>query len=573
MDGSEIRSQVVKATLLPRDGVAESNASATEDDTQSMFEEAGCLEPPYDPTTLCRIFESSNCLRQNVDAYTVNIDGFGHEFSPIVDLETDDARAQVADVLALDANIDDSEVPKAEIDAAILKIEATMRREKVLLKNLFDSCCADESFVGLRRRTRLDLEVTGNAYWEILRNKRSQIANFVHLPSYTMRLKKLSKPVEVTETIRSTILDVDRFLVRRRFRGFAQIVESQTVHFKALGDPRVISRIDGKDFGVGDEALRALRERNLPGDGPATEVIHFKITSPRGPYGIPRWIGVLAGVLGSREAEEVNYSYFENKSVPPLALLVSNARVGQDSVSRIEDYIQTNIRGKKNFHKILIIEAESDNLTEGTGRASVKLQPLTDAQQKDALFQRYDERNIDKVGMAFRNPRIVRGDMRDFNRSTSQSALEFAEQQIYQPEREDFDWVITRRIFSDLGVTYWNFRSKGPTRARAGELSEMYGKLVERGIITPAECRMRLNDVVQRPFESIDEEWTKRPPIFTIEGFTESDDEEWRTHKPGEWPSEDPPMGEGAEPPGAPPGDTTADESAQDQNDESDAQE
>ena len=41
--------------------------------------------------------------------------------------------------------------------------------------------------------------------------------------------------------------------------------------------------------------------------------------SPRSPYGVPRWVGTLLSVLGSRQMEEVNYLYFENKSVPPMA--------------------------------------------------------------------------------------------------------------------------------------------------------------------------------------------------------------------------------------------------------------
>jgi capsid portal protein len=63
-------------------------------------------------------------------------------------------------------------------------------------------------------------------------------------------------------------------------------------------------------------------------------------------------------VLGSRQMEEVNYLYFENKSVPPLALLVSGGRLADASVPRIQRFIEENIKGKNNFHSILILEAE-----------------------------------------------------------------------------------------------------------------------------------------------------------------------------------------------------------------------
>ena len=48
------------------------------EDLAQAFASAGALDPPYDPEALCLLMEHSNSLRQNVDAYATNIDGFGH---------------------------------------------------------------------------------------------------------------------------------------------------------------------------------------------------------------------------------------------------------------------------------------------------------------------------------------------------------------------------------------------------------------------------------------------------------------------------------------------------------------
>src|SRR5262249_62103184 len=133
-----------------------------------------------------------------------------------------------------------------------------------------------------------------------------------------------------------------------------------------------------------------------PTDAPATETLHFTVPSTGPPYGVPRWIGALLSVLGSREMEEVNYLYFSNKSVPPLALLVSGGRLSDASVPRIERHIQENLKGKDGFHKILILEA--DGGATGDAKAKIQLVPLTQAQQGDQLFGAYDSANIDKVG-------------------------------------------------------------------------------------------------------------------------------------------------------------------------------
>ncbi|MFB1485142.1 phage portal protein [Corallococcus sp. RDP092CA] len=409
------------------------------------FSEAGALQPPYEPEALCLLVEHSNSLRQNVDAYATNIDGFGFRFEPAIDFDADGAQQKVADAMALEraAAHDAGTLPPGtplrptdeDVAAHAEEVRQQARVEKARLESFFDFCCFDSSFVELRRRTRHDLEVTGNAYWEVLRDGKGDIARFVYVPSYTVRLLPLDKEaVEVRERVRISAVSFDTVTTRRRLRRYIQVQGSERVYFKSFGDSRVISRLTGRAF----KDVAALKAADAS-DGPSTELIHFAIHSPRSPYGIPRWVGTLLSVLGSRQMEEVNYLYFNNKSVPPLALLVSGGRLSDASVPRIERFIEENLKGKANFHKILILEADG---TGDGGRAKIELRPLTDAQQQDALFQAYDARNIDKVGSAFRLPPLLRGDGRDFNRSVAEAQLRFAEDQVFQPERDEFDFLL-----------------------------------------------------------------------------------------------------------------------------------
>jgi capsid portal protein len=231
-------------------------------------------------------------------------------------------------------------------------------------------------------------------------------------------------------------------------------------------------------------------------------------------------------VLGSRQAAEVNFFYFQNKSVPPLALLVSGGRLSQSSVPRIERFIEEHVKGKKNFHKILIIEAESTRTAsnERAGRISLEFHPLTSAQQTDALFQHYDERNIDKIGAAFRLPRLLRGDIRDFNRSTALAALHFAEEQIFQPERQEFDFLINRKILADMGIRFWRFCSNAPVTRDPQVMAETVKNLVTANVLTPEEGRRLAGDVFNIEFRAIRAPWVKQPIPLTLAGFpVESD--------------------------------------------------
>lgn len=519
------RVPLAKVRVLGQRGAPDVPPSNVTTEDPNQWANIGTLLPPYDPAALVRLYEHSNALRQNVDAYATNVDAFGHRLEPVIDLDSTDAFDRVKNALEQDKRLQAErgelpgswEVSDEDVEAALDGIETEMRRERARLESFFGSCCLDMSFTTLRRRTRQDIEVTGNGYWEVLRNGGGALAQFTYIPAFTMRLMPQDvEPVVVTQQVRVTDLHFQPVQVPRRFRRFVQLYEGRYVYFKEFGDPRVISRKSGQVF-PSVEALKAADAQ----DGPATEVLHFKVHSARSPYGVPRWIGVLLAVLGSRYAEEVNYLYFENKSVPPLAILVSGGRLSEEAVQRLESLIETEIRGKNNFHKVMVLDAEAAGGGDfaSTGRMKIDLKPLTGAQHNDALFQQYDERNVDKVGFAFRLPRLLRGDARDFNRATADATLAFAETQVFGPEREEFDSLLNRAILSEMRARFWRFKSNGPTLSDPMALAPIIASMVSTGVLTPEEGRQLSESVFHREFVRIEEAWTKQPIQLTLAGL------------------------------------------------------
>ena len=315
---------ILKAVVVGRD--VSDPASREAGESTTLFSSAGALEPPYDSAALCLLVEHSNALRQNLDAYAVNIDGFGHRLEPAIDFEAEDADARVADAIFLERSAalergeleDGAELEPTDEEVAARKrvLIHLARVERARLHSFFDFCCFDDcfddSFVDLRRRTRQDLETTGNAYWEVLRDGRGEIARLVYVPSHTVRLMPLdAEPVEVedrvqvsprlasqpaTSALRAGPLwnpllgcSFEAVPARRRLRRYVQVQGTDRVYFKAFGDPRSISKRTGADF-ASVEALRRADQR----DGPATEILHFAIHSPRTPYGgVSREIGQM----------------------------------------------------------------------------------------------------------------------------------------------------------------------------------------------------------------------------------------------------------------------------------------
>lgn len=172
---------ILNAVVVGRD-VADA-ASREAGESETLFQSAGALAPPYDPEALCLLVEHSNALRQNLDAYAVNIDGFGHRLDPTIDLEAEDADARVADAIFLEraASRDRGELDAgAELEPTVDEVAARKRElihlariERARLQAFFDFCCFDHSFVDLRRRTRQDLKTTGNAFWQSREDLRS----------------------------------------------------------------------------------------------------------------------------------------------------------------------------------------------------------------------------------------------------------------------------------------------------------------------------------------------------------------------------------------------------------------
>ena len=429
----------------------------------------GIIEPPYNLNWLARLPEHSNMLGQCIEAMETNIDGFGFTLEPAFDFPEGDAKAEA---------------------------------ERKSIMHFFEFCNFERPYSQLRRRVRRDLEVLGNGYWEVIRDGKGDIAWLEHIEGHTMRLMQLDREyTDVTYMIRDDDSnELQAYPSRKRFRRYVQIRDGRKVYFKEFGDPRLLDSYTGQ---VDDNTKF-----------PATEIIHFRLYCPYSPYGVPRWIGNWLAVEGSRQAEEVNYEYFENNTIPPMALLVSGTSLNDDVVSRIEDFINDEMKGRKSFNKMLVIEAtpESDGPIVKAGIPTVRFQHLSDAQQKDSLFDNYDKTNREKIRSSFRLPPIFVGLTSDYTRATARESREVAEEQVFGPERADHDFVINRLLFPAMGVRYWTYKSLPP---KVNDFEVMSGVLdtFSRCGLTVGEAREEISRLLNHPLSEVDEksDWLDLP--------------------------------------------------------------
>lgn len=539
---------IAKAKLLGGEsevGIPHSNLLAIDDSTEKSFSQANAIEPPLPPLVLVRLVSVSNCLRQNIDAMKTNIHGFGHRFEPAVDFTSQDGIGQIKTAMilereyeAMDEGEPGAEIPdvpepsEQEVEERIGQLQERARRELARAKAFFKNVSPDYSFMRLRKRLCMDEESTGYAAWEILRDRRGLPCRINWPQSWTLRaLPRDQEPVTVDRLVQVTDIKWETVKEDRFFRRFVQVYEGRTIYFKEFNDPRTVSAETGKTYKDDDELERKEKSARK-----ATEILWFKLDAPESElYGGPRWSGNLLSVIGSREMEEVNVLFWEHKTIPPMAILISGGHLAKGARAKLEAILADHAKGgRENFHKVLLIEAEP--IGKGGGGAAgalasqskvkIELRPLTEAIWKDQLWGEYDKTNRLKVGQSFRIPPIIRGETQDFNRATAEAAKDFVEEQVFQPERTDFDFEINRTLMQSLGITLWLFQTNAPV-ARQPDKVIAFAKDMVESVVKVNEARRLVQDPLGIDLPKIEEPWGEMPVRQALAGFSAEGEEDY----------------------------------------------
>lgn len=462
------------------------------------------VEPPFDMLTLAMLPEHSSELNQCVEAMETNVDATGHRFVTRIRLDK--------------LTLEEQEAAKKDPDAIAAHIE------KVRLTNFFEYA-TDESFTSFRRKLRRDLETTGNAYYEVLRDSKGNIQGFTHLPSYQMRIGKLDSEArlvdrKILELQEDGSVKVKTQKIWKKFRRYVQsraitrhnhtTVQGDKVRwYKDFGDTRNVSFRDGRV--EGDSTLDGQK---IPKNELANEVLRMRLYSPRSVYGLPRYIGNLLSIFGDRASEEINYITFRNNNIPSMVMLVSNGQLTDGSLQRIESFVESQIQGSDNYSKFLLIEAEPyDGEGEDGGQVKLDTKPLVDNQHTDALFQNYSKNNQDKIRRAFRLPPIFVGRSDDYTRATAEASRRLADEQVFQPERDEFDFIMNRMIFPEMGIRFHKFKSNSPNTTDNEQLVKILAGAEKTGGMTPEIARVLLEDILGIDLPPFPQDFNSKVPF------------------------------------------------------------
>lgn len=446
--------------------------------------------PPYNPSHLAKLPEFSTILPQCARALKVGVHGFGYDFESAVDAE----------------------------EAATNKVlQEAMAEERKRGQRFFKLASLKVSFTTLRFCVAMDQTIIGWSGLEVLRDLRTlRASGLEHVPALTLRIG-FSDPEPVLVMRKVLSQDGMRFEVRpcwERLRRYVQIHEGRMAFFKELGDPRFIDRRNGQ---VLKPAMTVEDHRDPTAARELLWISDYNPADPNG-YGLPPWIGASIMVGGERKADEVNWGYFDNKSVPPLAALVSGGALTKESHDRIAENIET-LKGVENWHKILVLEAEgptgataADMMHMGSNiTPKVDLKPLTEAQHGDALFQKYKKTARDNVRSACGIPPILIGESEDYTRATAMTAMQVAEQFMFGPLRNEWDDTINRLLLPELELKYWWYRSGTPDLTNVEDVARAIEVGNQVGVGNPNVYSQVLERVLGVELPPNDAPWAQFP--------------------------------------------------------------
>lgn len=329
--------------------------------------------------------------------------------------------------------------------------EEQKQRAFEFLNNCNPSITLSEIFA----KVMIDHEAIGNGYFEVIRNDDDEIIGLEHIPAHTMRVHS----------------DMNRY---------AQIRGRKKVWFKRFGYDKDLHVYTGEYHGKG------TLDRNVR----ANEVLHIKnYTSRSDYYGIPDIVPALSAILGDKERQEYNISFFDNHAIPAYAVTVTGADLDEETERTIKKFFQQDV--KKSNHSTLVLTAKKSDDDLSTDPIEFKFEALS-TDTKEASFRMFRQDNRDEILSAhgvppYRAGITVEGQL---GGSTASESTEIYKQSVIKQKQEMLESRINRFILQDgLEVTDWKFKFREiDTRDEDREIDRLQ-KLFNMGALSPNMIR------------------------------------------------------------------------------------
>ncbi len=378
------------------------------------------ITPPWNLYELANFYDTSFANHAAIDAKVENIVGLGYEFQPTQ-----------RTIMALESSDNASAIDKAR---------KRIERAKVELRDWIENLNSDDSFTNTMMKVWTDYEATGNGYLEIGRTVTGEIGYVGHIPSTTMRVRRLRD-------------------------GYIQIIGNKVVYFRNFG---------------------AKNPNPITNDPRPNEIIHIKAYSPLNTfYGIPDIMSAIAALQGDALASQYNIDYFGNKAVPRYVVTLKGAKLSEEAEDKMFRFLQTSLKGSNHRTLYIPLPGDSEN-----NKVEFKMEPIENGVQ-EASFNEYRIRNRDDVLVAHQVPlsKIGGGDSAAIAAALAQDRT--FKEQVARPAQRNLEKVLAKIFKEKTDLLELKFNELTLTDEIAQ--SQILERYVRNKIMVPNEARDVLN--------------------------------------------------------------------------------
>lgn len=383
------------------------------------------ITPPYDLYQLAGYYDTSFANHAAIDAKVENIVGLGYDFA-------------VSDKTSM-------KLEESKDAEAVKRARKRIERLKIQMRDWIETLNDEDSFTLTMEKVMTDVHATGNGYLEIGRTINGDIGYVGHIPSTTVR-------------------------VRRLHDGFVQIIGNKVTYFRNFG---------------------AKNPNPVTQDPRPNEIIHIKEYSPLNTfYGVPDVIAAMPSLIGDSFASQYNIDYFQNKAVPRYVVTLKGAQLSQEAEDKLFRFLQTGLKGQN--HRTLYIPLPGDS---DTNKVEFKMDPIENGIQEGS-FQQYRKQTRDDVLVAHQVPLSKLGGSDASNIAAALSQDRTFKEQVARPAQRNLEKVLNKIIREKTDILELKFNELTLTDETAQ--SQILERYVRNKIMVPNEAREVIN-LPQRP--------------------------------------------------------------------------
>lgn len=377
------------------------------------------ITPPYNLYELANYYDTSFANHAAIDAKVENVVGLGYDF--VVSSRT---------MLKLE-NVED--------ENSLGRARKRIERAKIEMRDWLENLNDDDSFTKIMEKIYVDVQATGNGYMEIGRKVTGEIGYIGHIPSTTMRVRRLND-------------------------GYVQIIQPSVTYFRNFG---------------------AKNQNPVTTDTRPNEVIHFKQYSPLNTYyGVPDIISALSSLIGDQLASNYNIDYFENKAVPRYVITLKGAKLSADAEDKMFRFLQTGLKGQS--HRTLYIPLPGD--TENN-KVQFEMKPIENGVQEGS-FKEYRLQNRNDILVAHQVPlsKLGGGDSGSIANALAQDRT--FKEQVSRPAQNEISKLINKIVREKTDILELKFNELTLTDEIAQ--SQILERYVKTQVMMPNEAREKL---------------------------------------------------------------------------------